>query len=254
MTDAVAPPRYRPDPIRRGQAHELVAAQLRVAIVSGELQPGARLPTENELCESFQVSRATIREALGTLVGEGLITKSRGLKGGSFVTAASLDQVSDTLHSSLHRLQHSGGMTVEEVAESRLLLEVPAARLAAQRRTDADIDSLRACAHLNDPAHSTELRMGRRFHRAVAVASGNRLLQLAIEPINLALATQMDKTRYRKGFLAQIDDHHRGIAEAIADRDAERSAQLMEEHLAALSNVYGSVWKAPDSAPPSADP
>jgi len=236
--------RYEPVSVARGPAHELVAQQLREAIVGGELPPGSRLPTEFELRESFGVSRATIREALGSLVGQGLITKTRGINGGSFVSAPSVDQASESLHLSLQRLGSADGVSVGEVAESRLLLEVPAARLAARRRTDADIAELRACAHLHAegrPASGGD----RRFHRAVAVASGNRLLQLAIEPINLVLGTQLDHSRYPAGFLAEIDEHHQGIAEAIAAGDEDRSETLMREHLEALASVFSDVWKRP---------
>ena len=234
---------YSPVPVTRGPAHELVARQLRQAIISGQFPPGARLPTEVELCESFGVSRATIREALGSLVGQGLIAKARGLNGGSFVLHPSVDQASDSLHLSLQRLGASDGMSVGEIVESRYLLELPAARLAAARRTDADIAELRACSHRykGQAVPSGD----RRFHRAVAVASGNRLLQMAIEPINLVLGEQLDRSRYPKGFLAEIDAHHLAIAEAIAAGDEARSETLMREHLDSLAAVLSSIWKPP---------
>jgi DNA-binding FadR family transcriptional regulator len=240
MTDPTAP--YTPRPVGRGQAHELIAKQLRSAILAGQLAPGSRLPTENELCEAFGVSRATVREALGSLVGQGLVTKARGLNGGSFVAAASVDQASESLHLNLQRLGLADGLSLAEVAEIRLLLEVPAARLAARRRTDADIEELRACAHRHD--HADELG-DRRFHRAVAVASGNRLLQVAVEPINLVLSAQLDGSRYPAGFLTEIDDHHQRIAAAIAAGDEDLSESLMRAHLEALDEVFSEAWKRP---------
>jgi DNA-binding FadR family transcriptional regulator len=237
-------PGYTPLPLGRGPAHELVAQQLRAAIVSGELQPGDRLPTEIELREAFGVSRATIREALGSLVGQGLIGKARGLNGGSFVLRPSVGQASESLHLSLQRLGQSDGMSVAEVVESRYLLELPAARLAASRRTDDDIVELRACAHRLGGADHPE-PTDKRFHRAVAVASGNRLLQMAIEPINLVLGEQLDVSRYPKGLLQEIDDDHEAIAEAIVAGDADRSEALMRDHLDALAAVISSIWKRP---------
>jgi DNA-binding FadR family transcriptional regulator len=245
MTDTTPTPTataYTPRPVGRGQAHELIAQQLRTAIIAGQLPPGSRLPTEIELGEAFGVSRATVREALGSLVGQGLVTKARGLNGGSFVAEASVDQASESLHLTLQRLGLADGLSLAEVVEIRLLLEVPAARLAAGRRTDADVDELRACAHRHD--HANELG-DRRFHRAVAVASGNRLLQLAIEPINLVLSAQLDASRYPQGFLTDIDDHHQQIAEAIAAGDEDLSEALMRAHLEALDDVFSEVWKRP---------
>lgn len=249
MSDSGSPsasgPGYVPVPLGRGQAHELVTQQLRAAIVSGELASGARLPTELELSEAFGVSRATIREALGSLVGQGLIGKARGLNGGSFVLHPSVDQASESLHLSLQRLGRSDGMTVAEIVESRYLLEVPAARLAAARRTDGDIAELRACAHQYGGGDGPAPTGDRRFHRAVAVASGNRLLQMAIEPINLVLGEQLDPSRYPAGLLEEIDEHHGAIADAIAAGDAERSESLMRDHLDALAAVISSIWKRP---------
>ena len=74
---------FEPSPIRR--AREQVEVQLREAILSGTFGSGDKLPSELELAESFGVSRATVREALGTLVSAGLIAKTPGAGGGSFV-------------------------------------------------------------------------------------------------------------------------------------------------------------------------
>src|SRR5580765_2335502 len=123
--------------------YELVAEQLRRRVVHGELQPGARLPNEAALASGFGVSRATVREALRVLAAQNLIRTSKGAGGGSYVTLPSVNGVSDFVESSITILSDADDVTLEELLEARELLEVPAARLAAERRTEAEVERLR---------------------------------------------------------------------------------------------------------------
>src|SRR5207253_1753843 len=119
---------------RRVKAYEQVAERLRERVVSGDLPPGARLPNESVLAQDFAVSRATVREALRSLAAQNMIRTAKGAGGGSFVTSPSVDGVSDFLHSSIALMAHAEDVTLEQLIEARELLEVPAARLAAERR------------------------------------------------------------------------------------------------------------------------
>ena len=114
--------------------YELVAERLRERVVDGDLQPGERLPNEATLAVDFGVSRATVREALRVLAAQSLIRTSKGAGGGSYVTLPSVDGVSEYVLSSISLLADADDVTLEELLE-RELLEVPAARLAAARRT-----------------------------------------------------------------------------------------------------------------------
>ena len=131
-------------PVRRvRKAYEQVADQLRELIVSGELARGERLPNENTLAHEFGVSRATVREALRLLAAQNLIRTAKGAGGGSYVTLPSVDHISEFLHASINLLTEAQDVTLEEFLEARELLEVPAARLAAERRSSHDLDLLR---------------------------------------------------------------------------------------------------------------
>src|SRR5438105_3541510 len=79
-------------------AFQQVADQLRELIVHGELGPGTRLPSEPELATQFLVSRSTIREALRMLSSQQLITTSRGVGGGSYITHPEPEAISRVLH------------------------------------------------------------------------------------------------------------------------------------------------------------
>jgi DNA-binding FadR family transcriptional regulator len=241
-----------------GPAHEQVAAHIRAQIISGELAPGARLPNEVELAEAFGVSRTTIREALGGLVGQGLIIKTRGLTGGSYVAEPSIDQLSETLQVGLHLLGRAEGISVEEFVEIREVLEVPAARLAALRRTDEDLVELAATIPPLEKSHpdarsrrgNSDLhrhRADRWFHTAVVDICRNRLLTLAAEPIFIVLQQQMRARRHGVAYHQEIVRQHQGIADAITAGDADQSGELMRQHLEWLRPNYRTVWAPPEA-------
>ena len=131
-------------PVRRvRKAYEQVNDQLRELIVSGELAPGERLPNEAVLAREFGVSRATVREALRILTAQNLIRTTKGAGGGSYVTLPTVDHISEFLRGNLNLLSEADHVTLEEFLELRELIEVPAARLAAERASPADVERLR---------------------------------------------------------------------------------------------------------------
>ncbi|HEV2530430.1 FadR/GntR family transcriptional regulator [Phenylobacterium sp.] len=116
--------------VRVPKTAELVAGRIRRAIVTGELRTGDSLPSEAHLISDFQVSRPTIREAIRILESEGLISVSRGARGGARVSQPDSDIVARAAGLALQ----TRGATIRDVYEARMLIEPPAARLAAERR------------------------------------------------------------------------------------------------------------------------
>jgi DNA-binding FadR family transcriptional regulator len=84
-------------PAQVGRASEDVALQIQAAILSGEIRPGERLPSERELQGHFQTGRGVIREALGALKQKGVIEVRKGAKGGAFVRQVEVSFVSESL-------------------------------------------------------------------------------------------------------------------------------------------------------------
>ena len=115
---------------------EEIADQIRAAIVEGRLQPGDRLPAGRELAQTFGVGRSTLLAALRVLEQSGLIVIRPGTKGGAFVTAPSLRQVSESLDLLLRR----EGASVEELAEFRVHLEGQCFYWAALRADESGRD------------------------------------------------------------------------------------------------------------------
>ena len=225
--------------------YELVAERLRARVVAGELQTGTRLPNEAVLAREFGVSRATVREALRSLAAQKLIRTAKGAGGGSYVTLPSIDGVSDFLHSSLTLMTDAQNVTLEELLEARELLEVPAARLAARRRSEEELERLRA-AIPGEP-----LRLGAEgqfvynqdFHLAVIESCRNPLLAMAAQPIFAVLQRNLARSTLGSRFHRAINDQHRAIAAAIEGGDSDAAGDEMHGHLEYLRPYYERAWR-----------
>lgn len=229
------------------KAYEQVYDQLRELIMSGQLARGERLPKEAVLAREFAVSRGTVREALRLLAAQSLIRTAKGAGGGSFVTLPAVDHVSEALRLHITLLSESEDVSLEEFLEARELLEVFAARLAAERRQSGDIVALRATIH-DDPLSLTDEErfvMNKDFHNGVVTASRNSLLKISAQPIYSILQTNLDRSKVDRSFNVEVFDHHREILQAIEASDADLTKQLMHKHLLYLRGAYERGWRSP---------
>ena len=164
-------------PLRVPKTAELVAHDLRKRIVRGELREGESLPAEATLTEQFGVSRPTLREAFRVLETEQLITVRRGARGGAAVHAPSAAMVARYAG---FFLEHDGA-SLADVLEARVAVESPAAGLAAERRTTADLDRLRAaiaeCEQFASDRRRLVLQFSE-FHALVVATARNRTIAL----------------------------------------------------------------------------
>jgi DNA-binding FadR family transcriptional regulator len=226
--------------------YELVAERLRQRVVHGELRPGERLPNEAVLATDFGVSRATVREALRVLATQSLIRTSKGAGGGSYVTLPSVNGVSEYVQSSISLLADADDVTLEELLEARELLEVPAARLAAERRTEQELERLR------DSIPDEPLRLGTQrqfvynqdFHLAVIDGCRNALLAIAAQPVFAVLQRNLARSKLGARFHRTINEHHRAIAAAIEAGDADAAGGEMFDHLEYLRPYYERAWRS----------
>jgi DNA-binding FadR family transcriptional regulator len=227
------------------KACEQVADQLRESIASGEIPDGDRLPTEAELAAQFGVSRATVREALRILAAQNLVSTKTGPTGGTIVTVPSIGHLAVMVSSGLELLTGFERLTLEELLEARELVEVPAARLAAERRNQADLESMRDSIPPLDEIREPERRFvqNRDFHGAVVDAAGNGLLALAADPIFRVLQTHLSRSALDDDFHDAIADQHRLIAEAIEQGDPAAAAAQMHDHLDYLRPYYERAWR-----------
>lgn len=175
-----------------------------------------------------------MREALRLLASQNLIVTTRGVAGGSFVVHPSPSQLCDTLTVGMRLLHANDAMSLEHLLEVHEMIEVPAARLAATRRREADLQALRAA--LFDPyvVNPSEL-LDRRpeFHVALARASGNPLMELIVPPLGSILHERELRARmFDRDFLVRLDADHREIFDAVERSDAKAAEDAARRHLA----------------------
>lgn len=192
------------------------------------LHPGDRLPSEREMAHQLQVSRATIRDAIGYLAAMGVLKIRQGA--GTFVSDGppEIGRLSLGLIGALH------GFQPWQMFETRIILERSLAALAAERGKNRHLAALAGevaemYATRHDPAQY--LIHDVRFHRAIASASGNPILAALMETIVTALYENRRETVQGATNLSESADIHREIYHAIRAQDAAHAGRLMEQHL-----------------------
>ena len=207
-----------------------VVALLLRDIEGGVLEPGSRLPTEQQLSATLGVSRNVIREAIAQLRADGLVEARQGV--GAFVLAP---EQRAAIRIDRHTLLEAGN--IERLFELRSLLETEAARLAATRHTTSQIAAIKA--HLDRMGGEERWEDGSidadlAFHREVARATGNGYIYTFISFV----CEQIRQTIYIARRINPLHDlvrlnvaEHVRIFEAIRDRDPELAAKAMRAHI-----------------------
>jgi GntR family transcriptional repressor for pyruvate dehydrogenase complex len=201
------------NPVRPKKSSEIVAGRLRLAIVSGDLAKGESLPVERDLIESFGVSRATMREALRILETEGLLEVTRGARGGARITGPTLALAAHAVGMVLQ----AEGTKLDDVQAARQIIEPPAARMVAERRSPAVLQSLNAALDEEREAAGTpEFPFASmRFHEILVHLSGNRTLStflFVLHEIHEGVATAMSHKAMHANFSKGVELHERTIS------------------------------------------
>ena len=199
----------------------------------GELRPGDQLPPERALAEQFQVSRASVREALRSLELLGVIETHAG--GGTFVRRVAPDDLVRPLHSLIAR-----GHSVPDVIEFRGLIEPALAALAATRITDAQLAELReilAAQERKVAAGETYVEEDTRFHEIIGDAAKNELLTTMLAVIwDVLRASREQWLQTNQRAHASIDAHERILA-ALEAHDAEAARAAAADHIRAVGEA-----------------
>ncbi|MGO4201312.1 FadR/GntR family transcriptional regulator [Rhodococcus sp. TAF43] len=220
-------------PVRRSTLIAQVTEQLRDEIRSGNWPVGTRIPTEPELSELTGTGRNTVREAVQALVHSGLLERRQG--SGTFVLADS--EVSGTLG------KYFAGAHERDVLELRQSLDVTAAGLAAQRRDDSDIETLRGLLDDRITAWEsadlhTAIAADIALHRGIVAASHNRVYLEFYDSLLPAIEATVLKHVSATG--AAFHDEHSSLVEAVIAGDADRAVGaarcFFDELLAGYAN------------------
>ena len=183
--------------------------EIRRLIVSLELAPGGVID-ERQLIERLEIGRTPVREALRRLAQERLVEVYP--RRGMFVTGVDVRQLA-------------------RLSEVREVLEPEAARLAAERATDADRAELAALVEELDRGGSELMELDERIHRAVYRAAHNDLLEATLEQYYVLALRIWWIALDRAHELEEAVEAHRALLEAIQAGDAERAADTMRAHV-----------------------
>lgn len=215
-------------PLPRVTLTDTLLTELRAQILSGRLQPGGLMPPEHELGDAFGVGRTTVREALRGLVAAGFLVRQGN-------RLAITDQ-SLVARDRLDYAALAARVSVRDLYETRKLLEVRAAGLAAEHRTEAGLEDLRRLlARTEAPHDDTFQGADAAFHDAIARMCGNNVLvEVLAQSRNLFFRLPTYWKLFGHGAQHGAEGgpgEHRRIYDAIAVRDSEAAATAMFDHL-----------------------
>ena len=228
MTNSKVPRLKIIRPIRSGQTTEQVVARVYELIKSEELQPGDRLPPERELAKQLGISRPALRVGLSSLISMGVLQSRQGA--GTFLVDGppALDSEPLRLLAKLH------GFSFEHMFETRSILEVGAAGLAAERATGEQLATMseeiaEMFAALKDPQQFLVHDVA--FHRSVAAASGNPTLATLVDMVSAILYERRRDTIGRAHDFNEAIELHRRVYRAIRSRKPDEARETMREHI-----------------------
>lgn len=222
-------------------ADDLVG-QFEAKILSGTLKPGERFPTEMTITTDFGVSRTVVREAFARLAARGLLESRRG--SGAYVAEGARYQAFQVTAAELRELDD-----VLRLLEMRTGFEAEMASIAAQRRTDDDLDAMRAC--MDQMAQSTDMDASvaadSAFHAAIARATGNPyylrftdFLGIRLVP-SRRLYLRTDSPQSHAAYAKSINKDHMAIYEAICARNRTQAGRAARRHMEKSYERYNAL-------------
>lgn len=238
-TDVPTPPRFSQ---RRWDASEQIALEIRRYLERSELQPGDRIGTEQQLAAEFGVSRPTLREALRLLAASHLIRATQGRNGGIFVAHTPTEGMGRNVSEGIATMLASETVSLDELLEARLFMEVPLAGRAARNVSDeliAELEQAIADAEQAAPGTQRFNEADAKFHRAIARAAANEVLltltSWTLDVLQPSIVALIGPSVRGEEILAQ----HRAILAAIRRGRPQSAERAMRAHIAHLREVVG---------------
>jgi len=239
--------RSNAEAVRVPKTAELVAKQIRNAIIRGELTDGDTLPAESHLIAEFEVSRPTIREAVRILESEGLVTVARGARGGARISSPNFEMIQRAVGITLQAQR----VTIGDVYEIHTIFEPPAARLVAERNSEKAVPLLRDIIE-------KELSLTRdrfaitpvlaEFHRVLIEMAGNKTLVVINQALRGLANAHMELAQRRSPIDPEYSERqlrfglksHSRLVDLIEAKDGVGAEAHWRNHMIAA----GKVWMA----------
>lgn len=225
---------------KQQRIYQDVVDQIQNAILEGSIAAGDKLPAERDLCDMFQTSRGTLREALRILEQKSLIEIRLGVHGGAYVKDAN----SELMAENLAMLIQSDSISLEHLAEFREGIEGTVTGLAARRASSLDnaqLEKLLAeatvCRDKGLPGWNDFVRVDERIHMAIADIAGNPLYRFVLNSVHDNIQRYYDK------FLSveanEMEENYQDlcmIITAIKDGDQVLASELARQHVQRFSS------------------
>ena len=211
--------------VKRYPLSRQVADQLEKMIVDGVYAVGDKIPTEPELMEMFSVSRNTLREAIQSLTSSGILNVKQG--DGTYVRS------DNRFHA--HMSMEYEQVSLADIRETRNALEVSIANIAAQRRTQGDLEHMEAALAQRQRLKEVEkenTRADMQFHMAIAQATHNKILNDLYRSISSYLESHIaERLSVTSLDSSEIDELHEKLFMAIRDQAPETASICAQDIL-----------------------
>jgi GntR family transcriptional repressor for pyruvate dehydrogenase complex len=225
------------EPVQTATTFEETVERLGTAIRLGLLPPGERLPPERDLADQLGIARSTLRLALTALTESGHLIAQRGRGGGTFVAEA--PPMAESTH-----IELEGGHW-REVLDHRVVVEVGAVVLAAERAGADDIARLRE--HVATMRQVGDFSVYRRadvlFHLGIAESTRSARLVAAMIEVQGQMGELIARVAHPAPVLAKSNDQHAQLVRLLERRDAWAAAQLVREHLEGSEQVLAGLLR-----------
>lgn len=230
-------------PIKKSKRiSERVEEKIKEAIFEQHYHVGDKIPSERELAEMFECSRLSVREALRSLERSGLLEIKKGVTGGAYVLKTDAEPVVRSLKDMLML----GQVSIEEIAEARLVIEPTLCALAAEKATPEDIarleqinQTLKDLFDTGDPFRENDPRI----HTVIAEISGNKVLAITVKALMEIHAARMREIKLNQRVKKDILHYHEEIIGALKAKNKELAFEYMKKHVLSVRDALISLEK-----------
>ncbi len=214
--------------LSNGSVAKQIADFLTQDIISHKYQIGDFIPTEEELCLQYGIGRSSVREAIKTLESRGLVRKMQG-KGGVVI-----DETIEATSQMLKMTLDMNNVSLRDLVDFRVSMEVQLAKTAALRATEDDIARIKEILDLmsgDNYSYEDFTTHDYLFHEAIIEASGNNIAALMIKALRPVISKQIEQSLKSDFNQHRIYEFHHNIYEKIKGREVNAAGRAMSEHL-----------------------
>lgn len=222
-------------------ASERVGDRLRELISSGNIAPGEKLPSENDLAQALQVSRPVVREALRGLAMMGIVEARQG--GGRYVTDLKANKLMEPLAFYLELEKHS----LDELFDSRVLIDGSLAGDAAKRASTSQKERLSNLVKLGHTLTTDPIRfrvMDAELHGLISEAGANAFLNRVSQSLYSLAINRRRKASELPNVLVQSAKDHEEIVKHIITGDSDKAQKAMIDHVENIRKTTALITKA----------